>query len=160
MPGSLPHLAARFFDFVTSRPLSVTERDEVERWLNPVEWSPYFAQIPADQRHGLVTARRIAQLHPGRRDLIRAGLLHDIGKRHSELGAWGRSLASLAIKLGLPLSARFSAYRDHGPLGADELDRLGAENLVVVFAREHHGTADPGIPEWAALVAADRARWR
>ena len=118
----------------------------------------FFAQSPADQRHGHDCARWVAAGIDGAGP-VRAALLHDVGKRHSRLGTLGRSLATIAIKLRLPLSARWRQYRDHGALGAAELSRLGAEALVVGFAGEHHGGRPPGFDQtvWDTLQSADVA---
>jgi putative nucleotidyltransferase with HDIG domain len=159
VPGSWLHLTARFFDVVSSRRLSDAEREGVARLLREEEVDLFHAQNAADQRHGLNAARSAAALASDRPELVRAALLHDIGKRHAGLGAIGRVFASISIRLRLPLTARFRRYRDHGPLGAAELARCGAEQLVVDFARSHHaarpGSIDPAA--WSVLRAADSA---
>ncbi|HJU50696.1 MAG TPA: hypothetical protein VJ815_00045, partial [Acidimicrobiia bacterium] len=77
---------------------------------------------------------------PDRRELIRAALLHDLGKRHSGLGVFGRSVVTGLAKVGLRRlvdrkGGRAHLYLRHGNLAADELADLGAEPLVVAFAR-------------------------
>lgn len=126
--------------------------------LRPGEAAVFFAQSHADQRHGYDCARWVAA-GPDRSETVRAALLHDVGKRHSRLGTLGRSLATIAIKLRLPLSARWRQYRDHGVLGAAELTRLGAESLVIGFAREHHAGPPLGFDQavWETLRRADVA---
>lgn len=159
MTARLTHLVRRFFEVLGARPLSPAEQAEVSGWLRPVEIGMFWAQPVADQRHALEAARTVERLAPGRRDLARAALLHDVGKRHSRLGVFGRSLASGLELLGLPVRGRPARYLDHGPEGADELEALGAEPIVVAFARHHHGTppagADPS--DWAVLAASDEA---
>ena len=157
--GSWSHLAARFFGFLTAAPLTHDERREVESWLdNAGEATIYWEQPVADQRHGLESARRIAGTWEGRRDLVRAALLHDVGKRRSGLGVIARSLASALAKLRVPVRGSWRRYLDHGPQGAGELARLGAEPLVVAFALHHHDRRPAGFPvdEWEALQSADR----
>lgn len=161
MPGTWTHLAARFYDVTTSRALEKGERDAVRRWLPSAELrEAFFAQTPADQRHGFTAALHVVARHPDRPDLIRAALVHDIGKRHASLGPLGRVAASLAIRLRLPLTSRFALYRDHGKLGAAEL--AGEEPVVVEFARHHHESRPSTIAqvEWDVLVESDRARMR
>lgn len=91
------------------------------------------------------------------RVVITAALLHDIGKRHARLGIVGRSVASALILLGLPLTGRMAAYRDHGLAAARELADLGAPSLVIDFALHHHGRRPATIDDdtWDVLVAAD-----
>jgi putative nucleotidyltransferase with HDIG domain len=139
--------------------LTEDERREVDGWLgHEEEPAIYWEQSVADQRHGLETARMIVAVRPDRRDLVRAGLLHDVGKRHSNLGVVGRSLASLLAKLRLPVRGSWRRYLDHGPLGAEELARLGAELLVTEFARHHHQRRPSVIAadDWELLQRADQ----
>lgn len=159
MPGTWNHLALRLVDVVTAPALDQAERATVRGWLNgPDEETAFFAQKPADQRHGYASARYVASEAPERIDLVRAALLHDVGKRHANLGPISRIFASLFIRLGIPLPPRWRLYRDHGALSAAEL--AGAEEVVVEFARHHHGERPPTIPpdEWDMLVKADSAR--
>lgn len=162
MPGAWLHLTARFLDVASAPPLEPVEIDQATRWLRPGEDGLFFAQADADQRHGLEAAREAASQAPDRPDLVRAALLHDVGKRHARLGAIGRVVASLLIKLGWLVRGRVRMYRDHGPLAATELAELGAEPAVVEFARHHHTGRPEGFPmrDWELLVAADRARVR
>ncbi len=159
-PGSLRHLAARFFDVLSARPLTDPERAWVRARLEDGTRPLFFAQDPADQRHGLVSGVRVESTRPDRPDLVRAALLHDVGKRHARLGVFGRVLASLAMLLGLPVRGRFAVYRDHGRLAGAELRELGAEAVVWRFAAAHHGTPDPAVPpaDWEVLEDADGAR--
>ncbi len=99
----------------------------------------------------------MAEQRPGHLELIRAALLHDIGKRHAEFGIVRRTIAGAANKLGVRLPGRYALYTAHGSLGANELEAAGASELVVAFTRHHHGERPSGFPgdEWRLLVAAD-----
>ncbi|MGH8948699.1 MAG: hypothetical protein ACRDXF_07550 [Acidimicrobiia bacterium] len=157
MPGSLGHLARRFFDVLLSTPLDAAERAAVEDWLDSGQAWVFFSQPDPDQRHGFHAAL-VVIAGGGERDIIRAALLHDVGKRHARLGILGRSLASMAIRLGLPLSRRWRLYRDHGEIAAGELEVLGCDGVIVDFARHHHGERPLGIPAitWNLLQLADQ----
>ena len=154
----LRHLAGRFFDVVGSQPLTPSEQHRVAELLRLAEAPLFWSQPVADQRHGLASAEHVAQRLPDRRDLHRAALLHDVGKRHARLGVIGRTVASLIEILRLPARGRVHRYLHHGPIGADELAAAGAEEVVVAFARAHHGTRPASIPDpdWSALQAADQ----
>lgn len=157
--GSWAHLIGRFFAVATAGPLGEPERIEVESWLNSEgEVAVYWEQSVADQRHGLDSARSVAARFPHRRDLIRAALLHDVGKRHARLGPFGRSLASVCAKLRIPVSGAWQRYLNHGAEGAKDLADLGCEDLVVEFARYHHHSRPAGLSagDWEILQAADR----
>jgi hypothetical protein len=161
MPGTWTHLAARFYDVTTSRALEKGERDAVRRWLpSKALREAFFAQTPADQRHGFTAALHIVAHHPDRPDLIRAALVHDIGKRHAALGPLGRVAASLAIRLRLPLTPRFALYRDHGKLGAAELAGEEADRGRVRPVPPRARPSTIGPVDWDVLVESDRARMR
>lgn len=159
MPGTWGHLAARFVDVATARPLDPVEQAWVDARLSPAEQPLFAAQPTADRRHGL-EAGRAAEAAGAGPEVVVAAILHDVGKRHSRLGLIGRSVASVAIRLRIPLWRRARIYRDHGILGAVELERAGSAPITVEFARHHHGLRPPGFPPgtWDLLDAADRAR--
>ena len=156
--GSWFHLIRRFFAVLAAGPLTDGEWGEVESWLDrEEEVEIYRQQSVADQRHGWKAARQISAIRGDRRDLVRAALLHDVGKRGANLGVIERSLATLFAKLHLPVRGSWRRYLDHASLGADELARLGAGSMVVEFTRHHHGRRPFTIPleEWDLLKSVD-----
>lgn len=157
MPGSPAHLVRRFLDVLTSRPLLGSERAAVTGWLTPEMADLYFSQADADQCHSYHAALTVVASGVTDPDVIVAALMHDVAKRHARLGAVGRSVASVLVALGGPLSDRMTAYRDHGMIGAHELGAIGAPALAIDFALHHQGgrpaTIDPEV--WDLLVAAD-----
>ena len=158
--ASFPHLVARFFGVLTARPLRPIEQQQVAGWLdNEVEGALFWDQSSADQRHGYIAAAAVAARLPERRDVIRAALLHDVGKRHARLGVIARSFASLVGLFGGSGRGRVAAYLDHGRRAAPELADAGAEAVVVDYARHHHATRPSTIDQatWDLLQAADRA---
>jgi hypothetical protein len=156
--GSWWHLVKRFFEVATARPLDEVERATVESWIrNRGEAELFWAQAVADQRHAFRAARRLQDLTPSRADLIRAALLHDVGKRHAGLGILRRSLAGALTKLRLPVRGSFATYVAHGALAADELTTFHAEKIVIEFARHHHDGRPSSISrdDWSLLEQAD-----
>jgi len=110
-----------------------------------------------DLAHAVRSAQSVARAAPGRADLARAALLHDVGKRLSDIGTVGRSLATALSLVRLPTSKRMASYLEHARLGAEELNALGCEDLVVQFARHHHGARPTHIAaaDWKILLDAD-----
>lgn len=159
MPGSPAHLLSRFLDVATARRLTAFEKATVEIWLTPDTAEIFFAQDHPDQRHGYHAAVSVMAAGVSDRDVLMAALLHDVGKRHAGLGIIGRSIASVLILAGLPLSRRMETYRDHGLVAARELGALSVPSLVVDFAMHHHGDRPPTIaPEvWDVLIVSDQA---
>lgn len=152
----LPHLVRRFVQVVRPDPLSPAEQAQVAGFLRPAERSLFWAQAPADQRHAYETMRRAA-LVTSDATVLRAALLHDVGKAGVRLGAIGRSIATVADVAGLPMSPRMRKYRRHGAVGAEMLEHAGSEPLAVAFAARHPdpdpGECDPA--HWRTLLDAD-----
>ena len=150
------HLVRRFFEVLLARPLDSAEAETVRSWVGDELFEVFVAQQVADQRHGYRTGLSVARAGH-RTELVAAAALHDVGKRHSWLGPFRRSLATVLMALRVPLRGRWAAYRDHGPLGAVDLERAGASALAVEFARHHQHRRPPEIApgDWAVLNAAD-----
>ena len=153
--GGWWHLLRRFLEVLTARPLDEEARKEASDLLrSDAEKRAFFDQPAADQQHGLAAAKLVA----GSVELQRAALLHDVGKQQAGLGVWGRSAATALAGLHVELRGRFRTYLDHGRLGADILEELGAESIVIAFARHHQGDRPPTIApdDWDTLQRAER----
>jgi len=149
------HLVRRFFGFLTATPLSPMEQDEIHDALPSRLVRLFFSQRTEDQRHALDVRSRVGD-EPV---LVQAALLHDVGKIDSDLGAIGRSLATIWSTTSLPIWGRWQAYLDHGRLGADLLESHGADELAVAFTRYHPGAVPKGFDavRWKLLSSADDA---
>jgi hypothetical protein len=161
MPGSWLHLSSRFFGSLGARDLGESERTMLVDVLSEPEYELFMGQSAIDRRHGYQAAR--FALEAGAADtVVRAAALHDVAKRHARLGVLGRVIASVCIKLGLPVRGRFKTYRDHGPIGAAELAAVGAPPIAVTYARFHHEARPTGVDAeiWSLLDAADAASER
>lgn len=142
----------------TARPLSPAEKQWVEHRLQDDSLLALFLSQPdADQRHAHDGAAALSETFADRSDLLTAALMHDIGKRHADIGAVGRSLATVARVLRLPVGGKVAAYNSHDLVGAEELAAAGSEPLVVLFTRHHHGNRPVSIPtaDWEALTEVD-----
>ena len=153
----LLHLASRAWESSRARPLGPREESEVAGLADGRLAELFWAQPVMDQRHALEAARYALATAPGRRDLARASLLHDCGKRHSRLGVTGRTLATLTSLLRIPPPPRWARYLNHARIGADELAAAGAEPMVVEFVRHQDGERPDQIAleDWLVLKAAD-----
>ena len=150
------HLVSRFFGVLLSRPLGPRDQDWANSFLRPEEAALFWEQAAVDQRHAYEVARRVERDLGDASGAIAAALLHDVGKRHSDLGPIRRSIATILDGLHLPMPADWRRYRDHGELGAVDLEQIGADVLTVGFAR---GRVDPELTveqsTWEVLMAAD-----
>lgn len=154
----LPHLARRFFGSLAARRPSPAEQHWVAGRIGGEVARLFFAQDALDQAHAVAAARRVERAAPGRDDLVRAALLHDVGKAAAGLGVIGRTVASLLAIAHLPAPGRMRQYLDHGRIGAELLSGVGESALTVAFARSHHDrSAPPGIAaaDWETLYRSD-----
>lgn len=161
MPGTWRHLSSRFFGSLAARDLDASEAGRLAELLTDAEFDLFMSQGPLDRRHGFDAAE--FALDAGASETVaRAAALHDVAKRHARLGVPGRVVASVCIKLRLPLGGRFRTYRDHGPIGSAELAAVGAPDIAVSYARFHHEArpSDIDVEIWSLLDAADAATER
>lgn len=155
----LSHLVRRLGQALVVEPLRPSEQQEAAALLAAGEQRLFWGQPASDQRHGLRCARAVVARTRGRPDLVRAALLHDVGKAAARVGPVGRVAATALGLLRLPAPGRLAIYLAHGPRGAALLEAAGADALTVEYARHHHGTRPPGIApgDWQLLNAVDRS---
>ena len=153
----LSHLTRRFFGSLAARRPTSSEQSFVAGLLSDPEAEVFWSQPLADLAHAVRSAQSVARAAPGRVDLTRAALLHDVGKRLSGIGTMRRSMATALSLARLPTPRRMTSYLEHARLGAEELEGLGCEDLVVQFARHHHGIRPAHIAadDWDILLEAD-----
>lgn len=158
MPGSYGHLVTRFFDYLAARPPTEAETNLIASRLTPSQFELFAQQDMRDRAHALHAASVVLASGTEDPDVLRAAILHDVGKRHAALGVIGRTIASVLIKLRLPMSRRMRLYRDHGEAGARDLEAAGSSQLVVDFTRSHHDRRPETIPAdvWELLQLADQ----
>jgi response regulator RpfG family c-di-GMP phosphodiesterase len=108
------------------------ERRKVEGLLTADETNAFLRFATHDQRHALEVLARLERATTGApRPVLRAALLHDIGKVDSGLSIGARVLATIAGAR----TERFARYADHEALGATLLARIGSDPLTVALVR-------------------------
>lgn len=159
-PAHALHLIRRAWGSIRPQPLTPREEAEVAGLLDDRLAALFWEQPVMDQRHGIDAARFVLARRPGARDIARAALLHDVGKRHAHLGFFGRVAATVLALLRIPAPGRLGVYLDHARLGA--LDLAGADELTVAYARGQDGARPDVIPveTWALLKEADGEKHR
>jgi putative nucleotidyltransferase with HDIG domain len=136
----------------------------LEEYLNPSQRELFRAMSPIDQRHCLDVFSTLLQQGHSDPDLLRAALLHDLGKKGIHL--WHRVtgvlleafrpmlLEKLAVNRPQSWLYGFYIYRHHADLSAELARRSGCSPSVVELIKEHH---TPTENEHAkALWEADR----
>jgi hypothetical protein len=141
----------RFWQFWQSLEGSPGESEwqEIERILSPTELS-LFKQLPIpDQNHSVRVLRALEANHEGDPDLLKAALLHDLGKIKHPLRRWERVFAVLVMGIfprrhlrwgtGDPsgLKRALVVIKQHPHWGADLADEAGSNPMTVWLIRNH-----------------------
>jgi len=141
------HLARRFLGSLSPRPLDPADAAWVQGLLLEGERA-LWARLPlADRKHAAGVARTVAAAlgADATRPVLAAALLHDVGKVDAGLGTPARVAATLVGRRRAArwdhrggVRGRIARYLRHDAIGATLLERAGADDLTVRWAREHH----------------------
>lgn len=145
--GAAVSRVRQFLAAVRAR-VSDDEMALLEQHLNPPQRDLFRAMSPIDQRHCLDVFNALLQQGYSEPDLLRAALLHDVGKRgirlwHRVAGVlleafWPALLEKLAINRPRSWLYGFYLYRHHAELSAELAERSGCSPSVVELIRGHH----------------------
>jgi len=147
-------------------PVSPQEYDVLGTHLTEEQSQLFRCMARCDQRHCLDVfyALRNANYRDG--TVLRAALLHDVGKSAARLRIWHR-VAAVLLDLFNPDWARrlaangwawarpFAVHVDHAELGARSAAEAGCSPEIVSLIRRHH-KLESGDSTLAALQWADR----
>ncbi|MBK5221497.1 MAG: HD domain-containing protein [Acidimicrobiia bacterium] len=149
--ASIVHLSRRFVGSLCpgGPPSDETEWATVQ--LLETEVDLWRAMSGPDRRHSVQVARRVERAlgDEAPRPVLAAALLHDVGKKVSGLGTYGRVVATLSAMVvghefalhwskGRGFIRRVGLYLRHDELGGDLLELAGSDPVTVAWAREHH----------------------
>lgn len=143
-----PHLVRRFFGVLSAR-VDPDELAILDRYLCPGERDLFLSMRVADQRHSIDLCRRLQRDGHADPDLLRAALLHDVGKAFGSLPLPHR-VAFALCRMIAPDFARWLAERDrpawrrpfylaahHADIGARAAERAGSNPRVVCLIGGH-----------------------
>jgi hypothetical protein len=149
-----------------------TDRDAIlGDVLTPQQQSAFLSLPIYDQRHLCAVYRYLRNSGVSDRDLLRAGLLHDLGKAslggrvtlldrtlNVLLGAFAPALRDRLARLPAPRWRLGLALALHHPqLGADWASHLGCSERTCWLIAHHADDPAPDDPDLQRLIAADHA---
>lgn len=158
------HRFQQFWWAITAR-IREEDRELVERILPPEAQALFWRMSPGDQRHSLAVLRTLlawGERHPA---LLRAALLHDVGKAAAPLTPWERALVVLGNALCPRLwrltfsrwlfrwpalrrwMERVQRYQAHPEIGAAWAIEAGCDPLTVTLIRRHQDPLGSSPPE-------------
>lgn len=151
----------RQFGWAITARIREEDRALVARILPPEAQALFWRMAPGDQRHSLAVLRTLmawGETHPA---LLKAALLHDVGKAAAPLTPWERALIVLGEAVGIqpdrsgcfrwPILRcwmnRVRRYRAHPEIGAAWAMEVGCDPLTVALIRRHQDALGPPGPE-------------
>lgn len=161
----------QFYRAMTAR-ITAADREWVQESLPPEVQELFYAMHPADQYHALNVAKTAMDLWTaepaGDRDLLlRAALLHDVGRVKGDLDVMGKVLA-VVVEYFFPGKARqlgqaddgwlghmMHVYYHHPEMGALKLEALGLMQEAAIIRFHHAPPREKEPPELKLLRAAD-----
>ncbi|HID62229.1 MAG TPA: HD domain-containing protein [Anaerolineae bacterium] len=161
--GAAVSRVRQFLAAVRAR-VSEDEVAVLEQHLDPSQRDLFRAMSPIDQRHCLDVFNTLLRQGHTDPDLLRAALLHDVGKRgirlwHRVAGVlleafWPVLLEKLAVNRPQSRLYGFYIYRCHADLSAELAERSGCSPPVVELIRGHHTPSEKAQAQ--VLWEADR----
>ena len=161
----------QFYRAVTAQ-ITPEDRQWVKESLPPAAQKLFYAMHPADQYHALNVAKTAMKLWERQQTgdralLLRAALLHDIGKKRGDMDIMGKVWAVL-LKHYFPAKAQQLGKADNGwlshilyisyqhpAIGAAKLEEIGMTAEATIICSHHRKKMDNDPPELALLQAAD-----
>lgn len=143
--------------------LEPAQEEEIVSILSADEMDLFSRQEPADMQHSFRVMRAIKESGNDSEDLLKAALLHDVGKTYGKMTWWDRPVVVLAEAL-IPTSAErwsigsgkgwsrpFVMKAKHAEWGADAASAAGSSSLTVELIRWHQRTDRNNRPDSAEL---------
>jgi putative nucleotidyltransferase with HDIG domain len=164
--GRIVYRLRQFWSAVYARP-SAGELELASSLLTPAQMALFRQMHRSEQAHSIQVTRTVLQSSAGipdvpRRDLLRAALLHDVGKCRFPVRIWERAIIVLS-KAFLPDQASrwgegvaedgalgwrraFVVAQQHAAWGAQMAEEAGASPLVAALIRRHQDQRlNPGV---------------
>lgn len=131
--------------------------------LSDVEYALYAAMDARDRHHACEVATELRSRYPAASDtLVRAALLHDVGKARRPYRALERILVHLLPSRELPpeprlrgLAGALQLKRHHARYGAEMILAAGGHPRVASLVAAHHDGGGPEEAVWLRRIDAE-----
>jgi hypothetical protein len=148
----------QFFGALTAT-VRPDELDTVMRYLEPPQMALFQRMTVWDQRHSLDVFARLQANGNQDPDLLRAALLHDVGKSRARVTVWHRVLVVLLAGVRKDWLKRLAAVESgwrqpvaaivwHSAAGASLAADAGCSATVQEYIREHDNPQATGPVLW------------
>jgi hypothetical protein len=140
---------AQFWWAVSAKGFQPKANSEIESTLSEAEYGLFARFSTADQRHSYQVYKTLCKAGYAQPDLLKAGILHDIGKTIVSLSVWEKSLTVIGEKFFPKLLSSwgrgnlqgwkrpFVVRVQHPEWGARMAEDAGSSVLVVNLIRRH-----------------------
>lgn len=144
----------RLKQFLWAITAKVNKRDEnfIEENLNEIERNLFYRLSKSDQKHCLRVAYEVKEIckesNLSDKILVKAALLHDIGKAECSMGVIDKSLLVIADKILRGNLKKFknikkvNAYYNHAESGYEILKKYDYDEKFLDLIRNHHKRQD------------------
>ena len=126
--------------------ITAQESEFVSNYLNKNELIVFNKLPKSDRKHSIKIALHLSQKYSSDQILIRAALLHDIGKIFRPLNIFEKTIAvllhdlspSLALKLSKKENSIMDTYYNHPKKGAFLAEHLKLKRDLIFLIEHHH----------------------
>ncbi|MCY6353675.1 HD domain-containing protein [Clostridium sp. ZS2-4] len=150
----------QFYWAVTST-ISSKDKEFIREYLNQDEINLFAKLAVYDQRHSIKIAQDVKKIYSTNERLIKAALLHDIGKISKPLNLLERSLMVILDNLFKDKMKRYEnikiidSYYNHGENGYKILKGYGYNERLLYLVKNHHNNDIIGDKELNILKQYD-----
>lgn len=147
--------AKQFFQTISASPLSADTQNQIEALLTPKEFELFNRYSRSDGQHAYRVLCTLQHSNHTQTDLMKAALLHDIGKTRVHLSVWDRIVAVLGMNF-FPQRAKrwaigeldswqrpFVVKTQHAAWGAEMAAAAGCSTLTANLIRRHQDIIAP-----------------